>query len=167
MRLTFVAYGRPIPQGSVRSLGAGRPSIHGNAQTLLPWRDTINGAARTAAALDGWTRVDSPVSVLAVFYFDRPRSHYRTGKNAHLLRDGVPAFPGTRAQGDIEKLVRGLNDALVAAGVVVDDSQVASLAAYKRWTCPAYPQPCAVVAVRPLLEAPDFPTSQLTEQDIA
>ena len=89
MRLAFVAYGRPIPQGSVRSLGAGRPSIHNNARTLLPWRDTISGAARTAAALDGWKRTDLPVSVYVTFYFDRPRSHYRTGRNAHLLRDGI------------------------------------------------------------------------------
>jgi Holliday junction resolvase RusA-like endonuclease len=55
------------------------------------------------------------------FHFLRPRSHYRTGRNAALLRGDAPAYPAGRP--DLTKLVRAAEDAL--KGVVwADDGQV-------------------------------------------
>ena len=34
--------------------------------------------------------LDEPLAVALVFYFGRPKAHYRTGKNKHLLRDDAP-----------------------------------------------------------------------------
>jgi len=34
--------------------------------------------------------LDFAIRVDAVFFFKRPKSHYRTGKNSHILRDDAP-----------------------------------------------------------------------------
>jgi crossover junction endodeoxyribonuclease RusA len=59
---------------------------------------------------------------VAIFKFPRPKSHYRTGRNAHLLRDDAPEFKMSRPDG--EKLERSTYDALTDAGVWRDDAQV-------------------------------------------
>ena len=43
-----------------------------------------------AAIVDGTLPVEGPVRVRAVFYFDRPRSHYRTGRNAQFTIKADP-----------------------------------------------------------------------------
>ena len=53
-----------------------------------------------------------PVGVAVHFLFPRPKSHYRTGKNAHLLRAGAPDRPTTRSVGDTDKLCRAILDSL-------------------------------------------------------
>ena len=129
--LRVVALGRPVPQGSKRHVGRG---ILVESSNVAPWRQTIEVAAASAVALEGWERTALPVSVELTYYFDRPKSHYRTGQHSHLVRDGAPYWPATRAQGDIEKLVRATHDAFTSAGVWQDDSQVAHVMAGKRWT---------------------------------
>ncbi len=46
--IVITAYGTPVTQGSIRSLGAGRPSVHSNAKRLKPWRVTVKEAALDA-----------------------------------------------------------------------------------------------------------------------
>ncbi len=46
--LVITAFGVPVTQGSIRSLGAGRPSVHSNAKRLKPWRVTVKEAALDA-----------------------------------------------------------------------------------------------------------------------
>lgn len=142
-RLAFVAYGKPCAQGSkVRTKYALRDS---NDAQLTPWRNTVSGAARQAATLDALPRLDGDLAVRATFYFDRPRAHYRTGRNAHLLRDGAPAYP--RRVGDIDKLLRALLDAITDSGAWLDDAQVTHIRAAKRWTDPLGPMPSPGVVV--------------------
>lgn len=131
MWLCFDALGVPVTQGSIRSLGAGRPSVHSNAARLKPWRLSVQWAAQDAMRLHD--RFDGPVEVRLLFCFDRPRGHYRTGRNAQLLRDDAPLFPFTRATGDGDKLVRACFDAMEAAGLVKDDAQFVDHTASKRW----------------------------------
>ena len=45
-----------------------------------------------------------------VFIRTRPKSHYRTGKNSHLLRDAAPTHPTVKP--DVLKLARAAEDAL-------------------------------------------------------
>ena len=121
--MRIVVHGKPVPQGSVRSLGAGRPSVHGNADRLHPWRDSIITATQAAMVEYGWERGDGPASVYGVFTFDRPKSHFTPRET---LRTDAPSWPITRANGDLDKLARSVGDALTAAGAIKDDSQIAS-----------------------------------------
>lgn len=132
MNLTLRVYGTPAPQGSKRHLGRG--VMVESSQRVKPWREAVKAAALDALP-DDWVPLDGPVSVIATFTWRRPAGHYRTGRNAALLRTLAPLYPTSRtANGDIEKVVRATNDALTDAGVWRDDAQVVLLHADKVWT---------------------------------
>lgn len=117
--LDFIVRGLPVGQGNIRHLGAGRPAVHQNAKTLKPWREAIRSTA--AEMMLGRPPVDGPVILDAVFTFPRPASHYRTGRNAHLLRPSAPRFPAGRP--DLSHLVRAVEDSLTAMAFV-DDARI-------------------------------------------
>jgi Holliday junction resolvase RusA-like endonuclease len=119
----IVVYGLPAPQGSKRHVGHG--IMVESSKRLKPWRDSV-----TAKAIDTFgvaPLLDEPIVAEMVFTFARPRSHYRTGANSHLLRDGAPARP--QGAPDVSKLVRSTEDALTGAGVWRDDARIVE---YKR-----------------------------------
>lgn len=127
--LTVRVYGAPAPQGSKRHVGNG--VMVESSKRVKPWRTDIVEAARTAIEADGWTPPVGPARVSLNFIMPRPRSHYRTGKAAHLLREASPDLHSSRP--DIDKLSRAALDALTTAGVLRDDSQVAQLSASKEY----------------------------------
>ncbi len=149
--IIITAYGSPVTQGSIRSLGAGRPSVHSNAKRLKPWRQTVHEAALDAMRLHD--RLDGPVQVRLLFCLDRPMGHYGRGRNAGTVRGSAPRHPATRSSGDIDKLSRSCLDSLVSAGVMVDDSQVVDLRARKTWAGgeDALPIPGVRIEVRTVL----------------
>lgn len=71
-----------------------------------------------------------PLRVDMVFYFSRPKSHYRSGKNAHLLKDGAPEYHITRP--DSDNLAKLVKDALNKV-FWKDDSLVCDLNIKKRY----------------------------------
>lgn len=111
--------GIPAPQGSKRHVGNGR--MVEMSKSVGPWREAVR--AETARIM--LKPIDGPVCAEIVFTFTRPRSHYRTGRNAHLLRDGAPGMPAGRP--DIDKLARAVLDGLTMGGAWQDDSQVVAL----------------------------------------
>lgn len=127
--ITIRAYGRPIPQGSKKHVGGGR--LVEAARGHKAWRKAITAAAADAGRHH--VTEAGPVFVRATFTVNRPTSHYRTGRNAYLLRDHAPAHPITRTSGDLDKLVRSVLDSLVDAQLLGDDSQVVDLRARKVW----------------------------------
>lgn len=74
---------------------------------------------------------DGPVKVTMHFVCKRPKSHYRTGRYAHLLKDSAPLWKATSP--DLSKLIRSTEDALTTAGVWHDDRQVAALDVTDTW----------------------------------
>ena len=100
---------------------------------VKPWRDLVSAVAFQSMPGDP---ISTPVGVAVHFLFPRPASHYRTGKNAHLLRTGAPDRPTTRSVGDTDKLCSAILDSLAVTsggGVLVDDSQVVWLYGEKDW----------------------------------
>ncbi len=62
-----------------------------------------------------------PIALTLTFFQRRPKGHYRTGRNAGLLRDSAQQYPVSKP--DLTKLTRAVEDALT--GIVwKDDSQV-------------------------------------------
>lgn len=114
-------YGTPAPQGSKRHVGRG--VMVESSKHLKPWRDAVRGEAADSRASWGITApLDAPLDAEMIFTFPRPRSHYRTGRNAHLLRASAPARPGGKP--DLSKLARSTEDALKDAGVYKDDALI-------------------------------------------
>ena len=119
---TIRVFGHPAPQGSKRHVGNG-VLIESSAR-VKPWRQDVR-----AAALEADAHFDGPVSLTVGFLLRRPASHYRTGRNAHRLRDAAPPYPGKKP--DIDKLLRSTLDGLGESGIWRDDAQVVRVRAEK------------------------------------
>ena len=129
-RLTFTVNGTPGAQGSKRHVGNG--VMVESSKKVKPWRSDVKAAAEAAhLASDDWDRATDAVGVQITFRFERPRSHYRTGRNAHLLRDDAPIYVTSRGKGDNDKLQRSTFDALTASGVIADDSLIVAVHSFK------------------------------------
>lgn len=139
--IRFTVYGRPQQRGSKQAVlipkrgggwvtKNGRPIVAAKDDNpnSKEWMGQVRDAA--AAAFQG-ELIQSTVRVELACYFRRPKSHFRTGKNAHLLRDDAPRYhAGTP---DLDKLQRAIGDSL--SGVVLcDDKQIAIWQAQKCWT---------------------------------
>jgi Holliday junction resolvase RusA-like endonuclease len=145
--ITITVYGTPAPQGSKRAFAGKNGRVHvieSSHDRVKSWRQAVIDAA-------GEVRPDSPLTgaleVAIVFYLKRPKSHFRTGKNADLLRDGAPPYPDKAP--DLSKLARSTEDALSDIGIWADDAQVVRyerLAKY--WCAPPFIAPGAHIEIR-------------------
>lgn len=146
--IRFFAHGTPAPQGSKRGFynhKIGRVQmVETNKDKVNTWRGDVILSARHQLP-DTWVAYDAPVAIELVFYFARPKAHYRTGRNANLLRDGAPVLHTTKP--DLDKLVRSTFDALTAAGVWRDDSLAADVHATKRYCNHEHPNPGALITI--------------------
>lgn len=125
--IEIVVRGIPAPQGSKRHVGGGR--MIESSKAVGPWREAIR--AETQRAMDHGNRppLSGPVAIRAWFFLPRPKGHYRTGRNAHLLRVGAPVRPAGTP--DLDKLARAVLDGLTMGGAWKDDGQVVELHAGK------------------------------------
>ena len=130
-RIAIRVHGTPVPQGSkTASVIKGRAILRdANATNLKAWRTTVRTAAEDQCRYHD--TIALPCRVWVRFTFTRPASHYRTGRNSHLLKDTAPRFPIGRGHGDIDKLQRAVFDALSDAKVWVDDSYAVDVRARK------------------------------------
>lgn len=96
-------------QGSKR-LGknkhTGKPLLlDANPETRV-WRNALaNEMRKTAPAI----ALNVPMFVKLRIFVQRPRSHYGTGRNAHLLKPSAPNYPGSGK--DVDKVQRAVGDA--------------------------------------------------------
>lgn len=119
--IVFTVLGKPQPAGSKRAF---RNPATGRVQVV----DANNNAGAyknqvAAAAMDAYDGMllTGALSLSLTIYLTRPKSHYRTGANAHLLRPKAPDRPIVKP--DLLKLARGIEDALTGL-VYRDDSQI-------------------------------------------
>jgi len=130
--ISLTVFGTPIAQGSKRLVTAksGRPVLIESAKGLGPWRAMIKQEA--GRRMHEWKleTTRAPVQVSLYFYFQRPQSHYGTGRNAHQLLPSAPSQPAV--QPDIDKIARAVLDALTGT-VFADDKQVVSLVCRKHY----------------------------------
>ena len=120
--VSFFVRGVPRPGGSKRAFvnkKTGKAVITGDNPKTKDWMRLVSYTA--AQVYKGSPIRDHPIRLKIIFVMLRPKSHYRTGKNSHLLRDSAPTDPTGKP--DLTKLLRSTEDAL--KGIVWhDDSQV-------------------------------------------
>lgn len=133
--IKFFVEGIPAGQGSKTYFGKGR--MKESSDKLKPWRDEVTRVAKLHA-LDA--PFDLPVCVHATFWIERP---------------GKPKFADYPATPfDLDKLCRGVGDALQQSGLLKDDSRIVDWVAKKRWAADV---PGATIRIEPV-EAPPEPT---------
>lgn len=124
--------GIPAPQGSKRHVGNGR--IIESSKKVAPWRKAV---AEALADIPKPMFVTEPVSVQVIFFLPRPTT----------VRRVWPIVPP-----DIDKLDRGLLDALTLAGVWSDDAQVVEMFSVKQYA--DFHEPGAWINVEPVTHIP-------------
>jgi crossover junction endodeoxyribonuclease RusA len=113
--VSFFVTGKPAPQGSKKSIGNNRFI---EASKYLPnWRAAVVSAAQQS--YDG-EPLDVPVRVRIIVFINEPK------KPKYKL---APATPP-----DVDKVARGILDALKIGGIYRDDALVVSLEIDKMWS---------------------------------
>ena len=126
MNLTFTVYGKPEPQGSSRAFipkGWKRAVITSANAKLKSFRQEVSVTALAVMRKAGLEPIPAkvPVSLVARFYFQRPKS--KSGKASMTVRP------------DADKCARSLGDSL--SGICFhDDSQVTVLHVEKHYGNP-------------------------------
>lgn len=121
MRSLFVE-GIPKPQGSKSArVVRGRAVMYEANKQLHAWRDKVTTAARIEANQNGWPAWGDPVRVCMTFHIPRPAT----------VSPMQRRYPSVKP--DLDKLARAVNDAIVKAGLIIDDSQIVSLQVEKRY----------------------------------
>lgn len=117
MKISFFVSGKAAPGGSKKAIpdkATGKIHIVDDAKGNAAWKRTVAKAGRKAYS---GPLLVGPVEVEMSFIRTRPKCHYRTGKNSHLLKSDAPDFPTVKP--DVLKLARSTEDALT--GVIWHD----------------------------------------------
>ncbi|MFW6598148.1 RusA family crossover junction endodeoxyribonuclease [Propionibacteriaceae bacterium Y2011] len=150
--ISFTVHGNPAPQGSkIRT----RYSMRESSEAVMPWREAIKAAIH----VQDIPCTPGPVFVSITFRFERPKSHYGTGKNASRLKPSADPYPVGRQRGDIDKLERSSFDALTQGGAITDDAYIVRNLTAKVWCGPAE-RAGATICIAPMRTAPDNDGSQ-------
>lgn len=143
MTTAFYVFGVPVPQGSMKCIGARGKVKHqlvsSNEPDLTPWRNRIVAAAQRDYPETGSVAQFAqyePVSIEITYSLPRPANQYGTGRNAGVVKASAPPYPTATRTGDIDKLERAILDALTMAGVLHDDAQVTDVTHRKRYADP-------------------------------
>jgi len=103
------------------------------SKKVRPWRTDVIAASQLSYKDVPLCR---PVAIELTFYFPRPKSHFRTGKFAGMLKENAPLWTTSNADGDLDKLCRATLDGLshkTGGMILIDDSICARLTAEKRY----------------------------------
>jgi Holliday junction resolvase RusA-like endonuclease len=123
--------GLPRPQGSLRALVSAS-----TGRAFVKYSDsTVDHRNRLVATLRREWDAEPFAEAVAIdvhFAFERPLSHFRSGRFSDQMKPSAPRDHIKPA--DLDKLVRLVGDALVIAEVIADDSQIIKIRAAKEWT---------------------------------
>lgn len=126
--VAFTVEGVPQPAGSKRAFQhrtTGRVVVTDDAKGSRQWKTHVAAIARQHMIGEP---LAGPVELIVTFTFPRPARHFRTGRNAGVMKPDAPQHHLIRP--DVTKLLRAVEDALT--GIVWgDDAQVISQHALK------------------------------------
>lgn len=142
MTLAFNVIGVPAPKGSVVKFRQGGYAHGRNAEErerIKSWATAVAEVA-SGALPAGWQPIAGPVSVSVEFRMQPTKDRYRT---RHATTP------------DLDKLARNTLDALVAAGVMANDSLIHELHLRKRYVYSGWVGAVITVVDDTVLEAAD------------
>lgn len=138
--IAFFVQGEPKGQPRPRAFSrGGRASVY-NPSTAEGWKSQIAIAAKPFIPD---VPIEGPICVDLIFYFPRPRSHYRTGKHSGLLREDSPVYHTIKP--DRDNSDKAVLDALSVLRFWNDDAQVCDGRIKKRYASSQPGPGCSIV----------------------
>lgn len=122
--ITFFVPGIPQSRGSKQAFpfrrknGSLGVAVSDDNPKSKDWMASV--AQMASEAIRGFP-LQGPVGVRMTFVMPRPKHHFGTGRNAHVLKDSAPRYHSARP--DRGKLQRAVEDALTGIGYL-DDAQI-------------------------------------------
>lgn len=118
----LIVHGEPASQGS-KARGRYGGVYEQMGPKVRAWREAVE----VAVLVTGRPSIPLgtgglPLRVDLVFHVKRPKSHYRSGRFAHILRDDAPDY--VAQDPDVDKLIRATFDALTISKVIADDNLI-------------------------------------------
>lgn len=142
MNLSITVPGEPIAQPRQRHrVIPGQAFAHNYTPSKSPVNEYKAAIRLAYAAACSLPPLAGPVSVHIDCWFSRPQSHYRTGKRAGELKEGMPLCH--TAKPDAENVAKAILDALSGLAYK-DDKQVAYLNVSKCYG----ERPCTHISIR-------------------
>lgn len=129
-RVRIEAFGRPRTKGSLRPIhikvgpGRCRVSLTEDGEYSIPWKNEMIRMIRNQCEM---TRYAGPVVIDTFFRFEKLASQARRGGLWPVTKSGATAH------GDEDKLRRNVLDALVQAGLILDDCLSVGGQTWKRY----------------------------------
>ena len=124
--IEFIIKGKPKALKRHRSTRTGRmydPSAKDKKQI---WLQIAKFKPKTPLAGD--------IMIKLIFTMPRPKSHYRTGKFKHILKDGYEHIINHAFTPDLDNLVKLICDTIQGKDrMICDDSQICMLFAEKKY----------------------------------
>src|SRR5262249_46725539 len=89
----FEVFGVAKPAGSKRPFrrGDGSLGVRDANDDVKEWKNIVTD--RAYAAMKGRPPLDGALGMMVTFFIRRPKTHFGTGRNAHVLKASAPAYP--------------------------------------------------------------------------
>ena len=120
--------GKPISKARPKFVRRGKGVITFNPQVTEEGKWLLMAKGQVTETMEGAVRMSCE------FAFERPKSHFGTGRNAAQLKNSAPIYHTQKP--DIDNLVKFVNDCLNEVAYR-DDSQIVMIHADKIWDSPA------------------------------
>ena len=89
--------------------------------------------------------IEGAIKLTLGFFFSHPKSHYRTGKYSHILKDNFSKNRFMDKKPDLDNLIKLVADSL--PGFYKDDRQIVMVNAKKLY-CAEGDEPCTIVGIQ-------------------
>lgn len=139
-KITFFVPGEPKPQGRPRAFNRG--GFSKVYSPLTEWRCTVLKYA--SDELEKREQLNGPLSVSIRYFFERPKSHFGTGKNSGKLKPSAPDYHVSRP--DLDNLNKAILDAIGDSKLIQNDSQINVLESQKKY-CAGHMKPGALIEI--------------------
>lgn len=126
--IEIVIPGQPIAKKRPRFVRRGKhTSTYNPSET-----DEGRAALHIIRAMEGHERITGPCSAIINYIFQRPKSHFGTGRNSEKLKPSAHPYPIKKREGDVDNLEKFVLDC--GNGIIYDDdSQVVTVTHGKRY----------------------------------